>query len=298
MPTLTDHGERQPGPQAAPGDTAVAVSTALALLVWNNLVAGSRSHARHYVGANLLGTAVLLAVARLRGIRACDLGMSPERIAAGGRGGAAAGGMVLAALATVALSPSRRPLLRDVRMAGMSGRAVAYHAAVRVPLGTVVWEETAFRAVLPVLLQRVMPARTARVANSVLFGLWHVRPTLDALRLNGAPTRGPRGIAALASAVLASGLADVVLSRLQRSTGSLLAPILVHVASNSGGTVAAWPATRGRCPDHRARMRAGAPCRSLLDAMTRLRRRQARTKAGAAAIPATSSSHRRPSAMS
>ena len=131
-------------------------------------------------------------------------------------------------------------------MVGLTPRAVTYHAAVRVPLGTVVWEETAFRAVLPVLLRRVMPARMASAVNAVVFGLWHVRPTLDAMRVNGVPTTRPRQCAAVAAAVVAAALIDVLFSCLHRSTGSLLAPALVHVASNSGGTLSAAVAGRTR----------------------------------------------------
>jgi membrane protease YdiL (CAAX protease family) len=223
----------------APADAAVAAATALALVYWNNLLAAHGWHNRHYVSANLTGTAALLALARLRGIRAHELGLAPQCAAAGARLGGVVSGMVVVGFAAAAFSPNHRRWLSDARVAGMSKRHVAYHAALRVPLGTAVWEETAFRAVLPALLQRVMPVRGARVANSVLFGVWHVRPTLEALRLNGVATGGLRDWAGVAGAVVANVLADILLSRLQRTTGSLLAPTLVHVATNSGGTVAA-----------------------------------------------------------
>lgn len=224
----------------------VAAATALGLVAWNNLLAAQRWHARHYVSANLIGTTALLAVAQLQGVSARELGLSSKRAAAGAREGAALGGLIMAMWVALVLSPNERRRLRDARMVGMTPRAVTYHAAVRVPLGTVVWEETAFRAVLPVLLRRVMPPRTARAMNAVVFGLWHVRPTLDAMRLNGVPRTGPRRSAAVAGAVVAAALIDLMLSRLHRSTESLLAPALVHVASNSGGTVAAAVAGRAR----------------------------------------------------
>jgi membrane protease YdiL (CAAX protease family) len=232
--------------RTARADAAAAAATAFGLLAWNNLLGASRWHNRHYVRGNLIGTAALLSIARMRGIRGRDLGLSPQRAGAGARWGAATSGVVLVALTAAALPSGRGAWLRDARLAGMSGVGIAYHAGVRVPLGTVVWEETAFRAVLPVLLQRAMPGPVARAANSLLFGLWHVRPTLEALRLNGLPTGGGRGGAAVVGAVVAAALADLLLSRLQRTTGSLLAPALVHVASNSGGTVVAGLAGRAR----------------------------------------------------
>jgi uncharacterized protein len=250
VPPLVDVSESPAPPpaRAASADGAVATGTALALVLWNNLVAAHGWHNRHYVSANLTGTAALLALAQLRGVRARELGLSPERAAAGARLGAVVSGLVMVGLAAAALSPNHRRWLRDARVAGMSDQSVAYHVAVRVPLGTAVWEETAFRAVLPALLQRVIPVRRARVANSVLFGLWHVRPTLDALRLNGVATGGLHDWAAVFSAVVANALADILLSGLRRTTGSLLSPALVHVATNSGGTVAAAVASRPRVP--------------------------------------------------
>jgi membrane protease YdiL (CAAX protease family) len=229
----------------------VAAAAVLGLVTWNNLVAAQAWHARHYVAGNLAGTTAMLSVAHLRGISARELGLSSHRAAAGARAGAQVAGLIVAMWVAAVLSPGQRPRLRDARVVGMTPRMVAYHAAVRVPLGTVVWEETAFRAVLPVLLRRVMAARTAGTVNAVVFGLWHVRPTLDAIRVSGSPTTRPRRTAAVAAAVVAAALTDVALSRLHRSTGSLLAPALVHIASNSGGTVVAAVA-------HRARPRRGA----------------------------------------
>ncbi|MGH3365647.1 MAG: CPBP family intramembrane glutamic endopeptidase [Nocardioidaceae bacterium] len=230
--------------RVARADVAAAAATALAVVGWNNVVAAQDWHHRHYVLGNLTSAAALLAVARLRGVRAHELGLSPQRAAAGARLGAVLSGMVMVGFAAVASSPNHRRWLRDERVARMSNRSVAYHAAVRVPLGTVVWEETAFRAVLPVLLRRVLPGLRARLANSVLFGLWHVRPTLDALRVNGVAVAGLGASSAVLGAVVAGALVDVLLSGLQRTTGSLLAPALVHIAANSSGTVAAALASR------------------------------------------------------
>ena len=231
--------------RTTPADVGVAAAAAVGLVVWNNVVAARPWHARHYVFANLVGTAALITLGRLRGVSAGELGLSSQRVVAGARAGAAVGAPIMAIWAAAVVLPDRARL-RDARVAGLSARAVGYHAAVRVPLGTAVWEEVAFRAVLPALLRRVMPARTAGAVNAVVFGLWHIRPTLDAMRLNGIATTRTRRSAAGAGAVAAGALVDVLLSFLHRWCGSLLAPTLVHVASNSGGTVAAAVAGRAR----------------------------------------------------
>jgi membrane protease YdiL (CAAX protease family) len=230
-----------------------AVATAAALVAWNTVVADRRWHRRHYVRANLAATLALLAVARLRGCRRDELGLSPARARAGLVAGAALGATAAAALAAAAALPATRPLLRDARARGRSARAVAEHALVRVPLGTAVWEEVAFRAVLPALLERAGTGTgrdrassrgTVTAAGALAFGLWHVRPTADAVRLNAPAAGRGRTTAAVVGGVAVTAGAHVVLEGLRRRTGSLLAPLVLHAAVNAASTVAAAVADR------------------------------------------------------
>ncbi|HSK55268.1 MAG TPA: hypothetical protein VK908_08435, partial [Jiangellales bacterium] len=133
---------RDGNPSRTPADVGVAAATTVGLVAWNNRVAARPWHARHYVFANLVGTSALLTLARLRGVPAGELGLSSQRVAAGARAGATVGTPIMAFWAGVALSPYRARL-RDARGAGWSARAVGDQAAVRVPLGTAVWEEVA-----------------------------------------------------------------------------------------------------------------------------------------------------------
>ena len=95
------------------------------------------------------------------------------------------------------------------------------------------------RGVLQAALRRVLPGTAAIVVTSGVFGAWHIRPTLQALRANGlASTRG-RAVAGVAVAVATTTTGGVVFSWLRERSGSLTAPILLHVATNSGGLIAA-----------------------------------------------------------
>lgn len=133
---------------------------------------------------------------------------------------------VLAAIALVATVAPR--LLADQRMAGVDARGTAWRALVRIPLGTVVLEEVVFRAVLPALL--------SPVAAAGLFGLWHIAPTTRTLDANG--VRRHRALF-VAGAVVVTAVVGFVLWQLRVATGGLAAPALVHMAANSGATVAA-----------------------------------------------------------
>lgn len=135
--------------------------------------------------------------------------------------------VVLAVVALVAVVAP--PALADGRMAGVDMAGTASRALVRIPLGTVVLEEVAFRAVLPALLS---PA-----ASAGLFGLWHVVPAARTLETNG--LRRHRAAAVAVAVVLSAG-AGALLWELREATGGLAAPALVHVAANSGATVAAY----------------------------------------------------------
>jgi membrane protease YdiL (CAAX protease family) len=100
--------------------------------------------------------------------------------------------------------------------------------------------------VLPAVLARLGSPRRAAAASAVLFGFWHVRPTLDALAVNGLATGGRERVAAVSLACLGTAAAGALFAQLRRHSGSLLAPVLVHLAANSLGVLAAVAAHRLR----------------------------------------------------
>jgi membrane protease YdiL (CAAX protease family) len=222
----------------------LAAALAVGLSGYNNGVAGWRWHRRWYVPANVTATAMLLGLARCRGLSPGELGLTVARVRAGARLGGGLGAAVVCGLMVAVAVPPIRPWLRDNRVAQLGWRAVACQAAVRVPLGTVLWEETAFRGVLLAVLARVLPTGRAVTTSSALFGMWHVRPTLDALHLNQLAAGRRRTVAAVAGSVFGTALAGALLTGLRLRTGSLLAPALVHVAANSASTIAAAIAVR------------------------------------------------------
>jgi membrane protease YdiL (CAAX protease family) len=131
-------------------------------------------------------------------------------------------------------------VLRDKRIAGLTGREVAYQVLVRIPVGTVLWEETAFRGVLQAALRRVLPGGAAIAVTSVAFGIWHIRPTIGALRANELAAGRRETLAAVAVAVAATTAGGAFLSLLRVRSGSLAAPVLLHLATNCAGPLAAW----------------------------------------------------------
>jgi membrane protease YdiL (CAAX protease family) len=224
---------------------AFAASTALLLGAWNNVVVTRLpGHPASYVPGNVAATVLLLGVARAEGIPWQQLGFDPSRLREGWRWGGLGSAVVAAGYGIGLTVPAVRPLLADARVAGADGREIAYQVLIRIPLGTVLWEEAAFRGVLLAALLRVLPPRPAIGASAAVFGFWHIRPTLGATAANDlASGSAGRTAAVLAGCVLTSA-AGVLFAGLRSRSGSLLAPVLVHAATNCLGMLAAAAAHR------------------------------------------------------
>ena len=98
--------------------------------------------------------------------------------------------------------------------------------AFEIPLGTVWTEETVFRGGLQNLAGRAFGPSGGRLLQAIAFGFWHIP---DARRA-GEPIVGT---------VLVTGVAGWVFGLLAERSGSLLAPVLAHLAINEAGAVAA-----------------------------------------------------------
>jgi membrane protease YdiL (CAAX protease family) len=231
------------------GDAAFAITSGAVLAAYNNIAGMLPWHGRRYTLLNLGATGAALAAAAASGLTATDLGLGRGELRPGLRLGSRLAGATACGWALVAAAPAARPALRDERVAGLSGRAVAYQVLVRIPLGTVLWEETAFRGVLQAALCRVMPGGAAIAVTSGVFGIWHIGPTAAALRVNRLAGGPGRTVAAVTSGVVATAAGGVLLSWLRVRSGSLAAPILLHLATNCGGALTAWAVARLARPD-------------------------------------------------
>jgi membrane protease YdiL (CAAX protease family) len=219
-------------------EAAFAAAACVVLAGYNNLVGLRPWHRRWYPAVNGCAAAGALAAAVASGLASGDLGLGRDRLGAGLRLGSAMAAPVVAAFGLAVVTPGARPVLNDQRIAGLDGRQLAYQVLVRIPVGTVVWEEIAFRGVLQAALRRVLDEPAATAVGSAVFGLWHIRPTAEALTANRIATG--RGARVLAVAGVAAGTAGAgaLLSVLRERSGSLAAPVLLHLAANCAGPVA------------------------------------------------------------
>ena len=211
----------------------LALFAALTVLAVSNVVS-NRLWPEGYVAWNLAMTGVLLLLARASGLTRAHLGLDGGQLRRGLVIGAAAAVAVGVAYAAAAAHPVTRAAFVDDRGAAPLA-AVLFVALVRVPLGTVVLEELAFRGVLPALVGGGWWRAT--LVSSGLFGLWHVLPAMGAPNaVSGA--LGSSG--AVVATVLFTAAAGVVFRAGQRWSGHLVTPMLLHVATNSLGVLVAW----------------------------------------------------------
>jgi membrane protease YdiL (CAAX protease family) len=217
------------------GRLAVVVATLVVVNVVDNRVA----HASLVLGP--VAAAWLLLVARRGGLSWPDLGLG----AGTWRRGCAWAGILIGGVALVyavgAALPMTRDAFHDSRYQLDLGHALLT-AFVLIPVGTVLFEEVAFRGVLWGLVRKNHGTLMATAVSSVLFGVWHVLPSLGLAGANqavgDAVGKGTGGqVLSVLGTVLFTGLSGVVFCELRRRSGSLLASAGLHWATNGLGVL-------------------------------------------------------------
>lgn len=202
-----------------------------------------------YVPVCLAGAATLILIARWDGLTWADLGLGRASAGRGLRWGLILAAVVLVGYFLVFAAPPARGMFLDERASGLSVGELLFQVLIRVPLGTVLLEEVAFRGVLWAMIERRRGAGRATWVSSVLFGFWHVLPSLGLAGSNravgavfGHSALG--GALSVATAVVGTAMAGVLLCEMRRRTGSLLTPAALHWTLNGAGYALAWGAGR------------------------------------------------------
>lgn len=126
-----------------------------------------------------------------------------------------------------------------------SSRQIAYELGFRLPFGTALSEEVIFRGVLLGLLLQHHSQPVAVLVASLLFGLWHIIPTIETIRthsvLSAALTKHThRHILSVVGTVCLTTIAGVAFSCLRFVSGSIVAPWLLHCAINGSGLASSY----------------------------------------------------------
>ena len=186
---------------------------------------------------------VLALVAWTAGAMWADLGLDRTDVGAGLRYGAGAVGIVLLVLVLAAVIPSTNGYLHDSR-AQISGGRLLYELGVSIVLLTAIPEEFAFRGVLLGSALRLWGPWRASVITSLLFGLWHIEPTLGTMRDNHATAGLSASIGGqvlvVLGAIAVTFVAGLLFCWLRLRSKSLIAPVMAHAATNGLALTVAW----------------------------------------------------------
>jgi membrane protease YdiL (CAAX protease family) len=231
------------------GGHALVALGVLAVLVMANVWVHVGSRRLHLV-TQPVAAVLLVALGRAAGLSWADLGLALPAAPAGVVVGLAGAVLIVAGYALALAVPAARGAFLDTRY-DVGLRSALWTSLVAVPLSTVLLEESAFRGVVWGLVAVDRGPVAATVVSAALFGLWHVLPALDLVRtstaIGGGALSWRRRGTVVASTVLGTAVAGVLLAELRRRTGSLLAPVAVHWTANGIGILAsAWVWRRRR----------------------------------------------------
>ena len=184
--------------------------------------------------------AALLAWARVEGLSWHQLGLGRDRLRAGCRWALGAVAVVAGVYVVGVLLPLARPAFQDDRY-DLPLPAALRTALLVIPLGTVLLEEVAFRSVLWGVLSRHCRPWQVLVTTSVLFGLWHVLPSLHLGTTNrgvsGAVGGGGDALVVVVATVAFTTVGGLVFGELRRRSGSVVASAGAHWATNALGVL-------------------------------------------------------------
>ena len=191
-----------------------------------------------YVPANLAIGALVVWLALRPGVAVADITGPRSWLRKGVVAGALSGAVVGVGIGLASLVPWASDLFADGRVLGVGTVGLLFHTLVRIPIGTALFEEVAFRGVLPALGRRSTTPLRANVAAAVLFGLWHLIPTTSV-------AAGNAGVADITDGlVILGGVAGTALVGLGfswlRDRWGLAAPIMLHAIVNSVAFATAW----------------------------------------------------------
>ena len=216
------------------------VLVVIAFMVAVNVVNNRLAPQTHFLLWAFGSSVVLVAMGLLDGNTWTDMGLSWRYALRGLIWGAIMVGLVTLAYLVASSFKKTRQAFHDERYAQMSGGRLIFQTLVEVPFGTVLMEEIAFRAVLFSMLARRYGVIWGLVISSLLFGLWHILPSIGTHESNpalgGVAGEGRKGnVIAVALSVLTTSVAGVIFIVLRLVSGSILGPMGLHWATNGLG---------------------------------------------------------------
>ena len=211
--------------------TAILVLAGYANIISNEVLADIW-HIPFQLG--ILGLALL--VARRAGTTWTSMGLRPDRI----RRGLIVGGTVIGVIAigviiavvAATFIPDLRDLFEREDIVNGSIGWVLFQALIRIPLATALYEEVLFRGIVFGMFARRYSPLVAAVVTSLLFGFWHILPTLEMSPIGDTGTYFGLATTVIGS-VVGTAIAGLGFLLVRLYANSTYASVLAHIGTNS-----------------------------------------------------------------
>lgn len=229
---------------------AQELSLIMLILLYGTVLARLVPKRFHLVlNISIAGVAILLGMGF--GLTPYDMGLDIYNIGSGIFVAVIASAVIIVSTIIVATFPPLRRFFIGDNLAKASGKLITFEAAIRIPFSTALIEEVLFRGVLLGLLLSHYHIITALIYSSLVFGLWHIFPTIATLEQNdeSAALISSRKRSAVLGfgifgAVTITSIAGLIFGWLRILANSIIAPWLVHWSINASGVVGIYVAKK------------------------------------------------------
>jgi membrane protease YdiL (CAAX protease family) len=221
-----------------------ALFLSLLLLLYSNLTSLSEPERREefLLYGNLALLSLLLLWVRWAGFTLPELGLAGAQARASALWGIALG-LVLALppVAFIALAPfvTGEPVQAG-EINDLSGSEMALRLAFRVPVGTALFEEVAFRGVLYAFWLRATDLRRTVLGTGIVFVLWHVVITFKSVTESEVVEAAPFIALGYLGSLLGLFVGGAAFALLRWRTGGVAGPFFFHWIVVALMTLAVW----------------------------------------------------------
>jgi len=208
----------------------------VALALYANVISNEILDEVWHIPFQLGILAIALIISRRAGTTWTSMGLRRDRLSRGAMIGGVVIGVITVGIAIGIAIPATRELFRDDKIVNGSVGWVLFQAFVRIPLATALYEEVLFRGIVFGMLARRHTPLLAGVVTSLLFGFWHILPTLDTIDTSPAGDlfSGWLGIAvAIIGSIAGTAIAGIGFLLVRLYANSTLAAVLAHIGTNS-----------------------------------------------------------------
>ncbi len=221
-----------------------ALLLSVLLLLYSNLTSLFEAERREefLLYSNLGLLSLLLLWARWAGFTLPELGLAGAQARASALWGIVLG-LVLAVppVAFIALAPfATGEAVQAGDINGLSGSEMALRLAFRIPVGTALFEEVAFRGVLYASWLRATDLRRTVLGTGVVFALWHVVITFKSVAESEVVEAAPLIALGYLGSLLGLFVGGAAFALLRWRTGGVAGPFFFHWIVVALMTLTVW----------------------------------------------------------